>query len=324
MNLGIDLMGSDCSPLELFQATLSICRDYGQETSLTLYVDKVAFDAIITQHPIESHPKQISFCVVEEVVKMTDDPLTALKKENCPQVLGMKALAEKSQQAFISAGSTGALNVCAKRFLPMKPGVSRPFLMVMLPVGEKHVILCDVGANMSCKADHLVQYADAAIEFQRQHFSNTPPKIALLNVGTESNKGTLEHRIAYQKLAERSLIEDSPKRYTFAGNIEGRNIFDGQADIVITDGFTGNVLLKTMEGTAEYVLDRLISLLGDSELSKQLQKERSRFHYTEFCGAVLAGVDGLVIKCHGDASEISMYNGIKGAIELLRSQSSDY
>jgi phosphate acyltransferase len=317
MDIGIDLMGSDCSPLELFLAVQCIAREYGSSVNITVYLDQSAYHLIKNHIPKKDPIANIHFQIVTDVITMSDAPLSALKKEDSPQILGMKALSAKKLQAFVSAGNTGALYVCAKRHLTLKPHLSRPFLMVSLPVADKHVVICDVGANMSCKADHLIQFSEEAVNFYRTVYEDVPPSVALLNVGIEAMKGTQEHRIAYQKLAE--LSTKKPQRFNFLGNVEGRGVFQGKVDIVITDGFTGNVLLKTMEGTAEYVFNRIFTLLGDSPLTDKLKEIRPQFHYAEFSGAILAGVDGLVIKCHGDASEASMYNGIKGAIQLLQS-----
>lgn len=310
MELGVDLMGSECSPLELFRAVHAIEKDYGASVAITVYLDKASYDLIRDHYQISN----ISFKIITDVVAMDDSPMSVLEKKNCPQVVGMQALAAHETQAFISAGNTGALYVAAKKYLSLKQHVSRPFLMVALPVLDRHVVICDVGANMSCKAHHLVEFAEEAVAFCRNTYGKATPSVGLLNVGVESMKGTQEHRIAYQKLAELSSENNA---FTFVGNIEGRNVFEGEADVVITDGFSGNVLLKTMEGTASYVFERVLALLDDPSAANALKKIRPQFHYAEFSGAILAGVENLVIKCHGDASEASMYNGIKGAIELL-------
>lgn len=318
MELGVDLMGSDCSPLELFRAVYSIGQTYGPSLAITTYLDQESFEQIQQDYSLEQNSSNITFQLVTDVVTMTDSPMSVLEKEDSPQVMGLKDLSKGKIRAFISAGNTGALYVCAKKHLPLKPQVSRPFLMVALPVGNKHVIICDVGANMSCKAHHLLEFTREAVNFYQDNYGGSPPSVALLNVGVESIKGTQEHRVAYQKLAEVSTDQNNAHMFSFIGNIEGRDVFKGKADIVITDGFAGNVLLKTMEGTAEYVFDRILTLLDDPTTTEKLQEIRPQFHYAEFSGAILAGVEGLVIKCHGDASEASMYNGIKGAIELLR------
>ncbi len=320
MELGVDLMGSDSSPLELFHAVHSICHEYGSSIAITAYLDQDSYNQVQQHYSLKSSSSNITFQIVTDIVTMTDPPMSVLEKKGCPQVMGLKSLADGKLQAFISAGSTGALYVCAKRHLPLKPQISRPFLMVALPVADKHVVICDVGANISCKAHHLIEFTKEAVEFFQSSYGRGNPSVGLLNVGVESIKGTQEHRVAYQKLSELSTEEKEHNRFTFIGNIEGRNVFKGKADIVITDGFSGNILLKTMEGTAEYVFDRILTLLEDSDAAEKLQEIRPQFHYTEFSGAILAGLEGLVIKCHGDASEASMYNGIKGAIELLQTK----
>lgn len=316
MDIGIDLMGSDSSPLELFHAVHKINLEHGSSITLTVYLDQTAYQLIEAHYAEGAIPSSIRFQIAREVVSMQDDPRLAAKQEGTTQALGMRALAEGKLQAFVSAGNTGALYITARKYLRPKSPKARSFLMAAFPVGKRTVIVCDAGANMSWRADHLVDYAKEAVDFCRKVYQNPQPKVALLNVGTEAMKGTREHRLAYQKLDTLSK-EEQGSEFTFIGNIEGRNVLQEEVDIVIADGFSGNILLKTMEGTAAYVFNSILTLLGESQEAENLTKVRTQFHYVGFSGAIFAGFEGLVIKSHGDATEISLYNSISGAIQLL-------
>lgn len=318
-SIGIDLMGSDCLPMELFRAAYRISYEVSPVTRFTIFLDQPTYKLIEAYYTSYSNTSNISFQICEEVISMTDDPFTALKKKKSSLALGIKALGEGKLQAFVTAGNTSALYLSAKKYLPLKASISRPFLMASLSFkGRRTMVLCDAGANMSCKASHLLEFAEEAATFYRQIYANITPTVALLNVGVEAFKGTQELRIAYRKLTQLSANSQKACGFKFIGNIEGRNIFREEADIIVTDGFSGNILLKTMEGTAAYVCDRILTLMENAPERERLKRIFPQFHYAEFSGAILAGVEGLIIKCHGDASETSMYNSIKGALQTIQ------
>lgn len=256
----------------------------------------------------------LSYHTAHETIGMEEHPLQALRrKRGASLCVGMRLLKEGKIDALVSAGNTGALVSAAKMILSTLPGILRPSLLALMPTKKNPVAVLDVGAGVQAKAAHLVQFALIGTAYQKVRGIETP-SIGILNIGSEPLKGTSELRQAYHLL---QTFENPPFR--FAGNIEGRTVFDGDVDILITDGFTGNIFLKTAEGIASLILDRLHAHTPLTELKKiqpQLADLQRHLHYAEYPGALLAGVKGIVIKCHGYSSPRAFANGIRGAIQL--------
>ncbi|MFS8563856.1 MAG: phosphate acyltransferase PlsX [Rhabdochlamydiaceae bacterium] len=242
-------------------------------------------------------------------IAMHEDPIEAVQtKKDSSLCLGLTALATGEIDAFVSAGHTGALLVGSKTILKTLPGIDRPALLAALPTKKHEVAVLDVGANTSLQAKHLIQLAAMGLAYQKTRGIENP-KIALLNIGKEPSKGTTQLQEAYHRLL-------TLKNGVFVGNIEGRDVFEGDIQVLVTDGFAGNIFLKTAEGVASFILSHL-----ENELSSEMiGKLRTRLHYTEYPGAILCGINGIVIKCHGDGNPIAFINGIKGAIRLVQHQ----
>lgn len=302
-------MGSDHTPEILLKAALGLATT---TTSTHHYVlvgtqpVQELFKELKNQFPTPSH---VSFQLAKHSIEMDEHPLIALKtKKNSTIYVGMKLLKEKKIDAFISAGNTGAILSSSKMYLNSLPNVIRPALLALLPTKKDPVAILDVGANVSCKSQNLVQFAHLGAAFQQSIHGKDKPKVGLLNIGTEAVKGTTELKKAFKILTE---IESNT--FTFVGNIEGRQAFEGEIDVLITDGFTGNIFLKTSEGLANLVLNRL----QDTVDANSLDDLKKYLHYEEYPGAVLVGTEGLVIKCHGYSSPTAFKNGIRGAIHLI-------
>ena len=246
---------------------------------------------------------------------MEEAPLSAIRSKKQSSIcVGIKMLQEKRLQAFISSGNTGALMSAAKLSLPMLSNIDRPALLTLLPTRQNEIAVLDVGANTSYKAHHLVEFALIGTAFQKVRGIDHP-RVGLLNIGPEAKKGTPELREAY-----RCLSEMPSSQLNFAGNIEARDVFQGEIDVLITDGFTGNIFLKTAEGIASVVLDQLEETSQEEcspHLKKVLAEMRQRLHYAEYPGAILCGVDGIVMKCHGNAASQSTINTIVSSIRLV-------
>ncbi|MBX7066885.1 MAG: phosphate acyltransferase PlsX [Parachlamydiales bacterium] len=292
LKIGVDLMGNDNAPQVLLNALKGISIP-SQVTLFAIGSPEFAKEA----HPFE-------FIPVHEVIEMDEHPLLALRrKKNASIPTGMRLLKEGKIDAFVSAGNTGALVSSAKMILGALPGILRPCLLTLMPTKKNPVAVLDVGANVEAKATHLVQFASIGAAFQKTR-GILNPRIGLLNIGSEPLKGTSELRIAYNELQKREKIH-------FAGNIEGKTVFDGDVDVLVTDGFTGNVFLKTAEGIASLILDKI---QVDSSQVKKFQS----LHYAEYPGAILAGIRGIVIKCHGYSTPKGFTNAVIGAIELAK------
>jgi len=312
-HIGIDLLGSDVPPSELLQAVLAFCKELDPSIHLTLFGTKTLFARM------RSPTSNVFFHVVKEFITMDDSPLTAIRrKKESSLCIGIKLLKASHLQAFISAGNTGALMAYAKIELPSLPHVERPALLTLLPTRDKEVAVLDVGANTSYKAKHLVQFAVMGVAYQRSRGVKMPI-VGLLNIGSEAKKGTPELQRVYNQLQSSSKKNSSP--YAFAGNIEGRDVFQGKIDVLVTDGFTGNVFLKTAEGIAAVILEELecSSIEECSPRTKGILAElRQRLHYAEYPGALLCGVEGIVIKCHGNSNPQSFLRSITTAARLVK------
>lgn len=302
--IGVDLMGSDSSPSLLFEAVIEAANKFGPQVELHAFVSEG------TSFPQKM--ENVILHVTDEVIEMEDAPLEAIRrKKNSSLVTGIRLLKKGGLDAFVSLGNTGALIAASTLNLPLLPGIRRPALLATLPAPIGRISILDVGGSVSYTAEHLISFALMGACFESVQFGVKRPLIGLLNVGTESKKGTEEHRRAYQRLEE---ISKKSEEIEFIGNLEGSEVFQGKAQVVVTDGFTGNVLLKSAEGIAAYILD----YLRQTELRDQLKALESRFSVDEYAGAILLGVEGVVIKCHGRSSAKALFNGIQAAYSYVQ------
>jgi glycerol-3-phosphate acyltransferase PlsX len=296
-------MGNDHSPTVLLEAL--------QEAFPRQDVELVCFGS---SNLAKDSP--FSFHSTPDFVAMSESPVVALKKKKKASMFeGLRLLKQGKIDAFVSGGNTGALVLGSKIILSSIPGINRPAFLSFVPTKKHPVAILDLGANVQCKAKHLVQFALMASAFLHAKGVKTP-KIGLLNIGEEPLKGTSELRQAYH------LLQTYPNPpFKFGGNVEGKSVFDGEVDALITDGFTGNVFLKTAEGIASLILDRIHASLSPETvktLGSQLSDLQKHLHYAEYPGALLLGVRGTVIKCHGYSTPKAFVNAIRGAIDLVK------
>lgn len=309
-------MGSDSPPQELFEGVLHAAKQYTSEYVFVVFATQNIVSQLAQVHIKNRMQAQVIFHVVEEFVEMHDEPLLAVRRKKKSSLrIGMGLLKLGQIDAFISAGNTGALITCARIMLSKLPSIQRPALLTLLPTKKKTLAIVDAGGNIKDTATSLLQYAHMGITYQRCCAGITCPTVGLLNIGTEANKGPALIRQVY--LALQAQAKDSRKAgkgFTFAGNVEARELFKGDIDVLVSDGFTGNVMLKAIEGTAAFVLDSILNLL---QAPTTLEAFQSRFDYSEYPGALVCGVDGVVVKCHGDACAKSIYNAVRGSIFVL-------
>lgn len=296
-------MGNDHSPAILLEALHSIHLHEGIEI-------------VCIGSPDLAKDSPFSFHNTPDFVAMNDNPVVALrKKKGASMFMGLRLLKQGNIDAFISGGNTGALVLGSKIILSSLPRINRPAFLSFVPTKKHPVAVLDLGANIQCKATHLVQFALMASAFlHTKEIQN--PRIGLLNIGEEPLKGTSELKLAYARL---QAFSNPPFR--FSGNIEGKSVFDGDVDALITDGFTGNIFLKTAEGIASLILDRIHAHLSSDTLrtlGPQLSDLQKHLHYAEYPGALLLGIRGIVIKCHGYSTPKAFVNAVQGAIELSK------
>ncbi|PWU16635.1 MAG: phosphate acyltransferase PlsX [Chlamydiae bacterium] len=311
LSIGIDLMGSDAPARELLEIILLHYSSFDDPIYLTLFGTSEVFQGI------SSPSASISFFPVQEAIYMHELPLVAIKrKPNSSLCVGICMLKKGHLHAFISAGNTGALMSSAKIHLSSLSGLKRPALLTLFPGHQSEIALLDVGASISYKATHLVHFAAMGIAYQKSR-GIACPKLALLNIGSEAKKGTPELRDAYQTLQHLSDKND----FIFIGNVEARNVFQTELDVLITDGFTGNIFLKTSEGIAFNIL----KMIGDIDkethslsLQRALHELHQKLDYSKYPGALLAGIDKIIIKCHGEGSSSSILSSINNACQLIK------
>jgi glycerol-3-phosphate acyltransferase PlsX len=313
-------MGGDRPALELFPALIEVCKFYHYEHTLVAFVQHSLvseLQALVDSYLPPEGKRKIELVSTSSYITMDESPLLAVRrKKDSSMAAAMRLLASGELDGVVSMGNTGALVATSMLYLPMLPTIERAALLVSLPSAKKDVLVLDVGANIEPKPEHLVNYARMAMAYHKAFFSTETCKVGLLNVGAEELKGTAWHKRAYQ-LLEETLQEQ------FVGNVEGRIVFEGQIDILVTDGFSGNVFLKTCEGVASFLTDYLsykMTKFGGVKSSSIVAHLHKQFNYSQRPGALLCGVGGLVVKCHGHSSLPAIVSGIKGAIALAQAQ----
>ena len=265
----------------------------------------------------ETHPKRITYQVCEQVIDMTDKPAMAIRSKKQSSMRKALDLTQQDQaQACVSSGNTGALMALAYYVLKTIPGVSRPALATLLPTqNNQKVLLLDLGASISYDAESLLQYAVMGSVFMQECQALTAPRIALLNVGEEQNKGN-------SLVKHADLMLKACESINYIGYVEGDDIFAGCSDVVVTDGFTGNVALKASEGIAKFLLHEIQSLSEKTLFARILSKFAmpllktlfQRMNPDQYNGASLLGLRSIVVKSHGNASTEACFYAIKQAL----------
>jgi glycerol-3-phosphate acyltransferase PlsX len=307
--IALDAMGGDNAPAEVVRGGLMAVREQ-DDISLVLVgrEEKVAECLEGEEYPAG----RVDVLHAPEVVSPGEAPVMAVRrKRDSSMMTALRLVGEKEAQACVSAGNTGALMAGGLFVLGRMEGIDRPALTVIIPRFDGGgTVLLDVGANMDARAEHLAQYALMGSIYAREVLGRAEPKVALLNVGSEENKGNEQVRQAFGLLKE--------KLPGFAGNVEARDIFSGSADVVICDGFTGNIVLKTVEGLAAGIFGSLKEILsadlrtrlGASLILPRLREFRARLDYAEYGGAPLLGLDGVCIKAHGSSGSRAIRSAI--------------
>jgi len=312
MKIAVDAMGGDNAPKAVIEGVMKAVEDF-EDLEITLIGDREKIAAHLTERG------RITVKHAEEVIEATDEPVRAVRrKKNSSMVLMAGEVAEGRADACISAGNTGALMTAGLFIVGRIEGIERPALAPTLPtVSGDGFLLLDVGANVDAKPEHLVQYAIMGSVYGEQVLGVKNPRIGLLNVGTEDKKGNELAKQTFQKLKETDL--------NFIGNVEARDMLDGVADVIVTDGFTGNVALKTVEGAALSIFKMLrttltssfTAKLAASALKPKLKEMKTKMDYSEYGGAGLFGLKAPVIKAHGSSDGRAVYHAIRQAREMV-------
>lgn len=301
--IGIDLLGSDADSNTVLESALPVLLHLQNQVDFVLFGES-------KNESILRSIKNSSYQIAQEVIHMEDDPLLAIRKKTTSSlVIALQSLKRKEIDALISLGNTGALTAGAAIHLKRLPHISRPALLALVPSQTHNIALLDVGANTICQPSHFLEFAAMGIAYQKTR-GIAKPTIGLLNIGKEPTKGTPTLQEAYQQLLQLNEKYDYP---LFLGNVEGREVFKGTVDILLTDGFTGNIFLKTSEGMLLFLLE---------QINKPFPSLQEKLETAEHAGALLVGVQGLVLKCHGRADPKIFSHCINHALSLIKEKNS--
>jgi len=315
MRIAVDAMGGDHAPQVNVDGAIAAAREFGIATLL------VGKSAELTRLLRDSGytGSEIEILDAAEVVEMDEHPVAALrKKRNSSIRVAANCVRDGRAAGLVSAGHTGAAMVAAKLFIGTIEGVDRPALATVLPNLTGHCLLLDVGANPEAKTQHFKEFAVMGSIYAQLVFGKPSPSIGLMSIGEEDTKGSDRSKEAFKTLKETGL--------NFIGNVEGRDVFNGRVDVIVTDGFTGNVILKVSESLSEMVeqllreeIKRTLKASVGFLLSRDaFRRFKTRLDYSEYGGAPLLGVKGCVIICHGRSSAKAVKNAIRLAAEFSR------
>ena len=323
MKIILDAMGGDHAPEAPVLGAIEAAKTWG--TQITLVGRGEAILEVMRKNGIENLPEGMEIANADDVVDMHDDPGSVIhKRKNSSMVIGLRMLSEGQGDAFVSAGSTGALLTGATLIVKRVKGIRRAAMGPAFPnkAGGKTVI-CDCGANAECTPEFLLQFGIVGSSYAKNLLGVENPKVGLLNIGTEDSKGTQLQKDAYAlltKAAENGLIN-------FVGNVEARDVPLGAVDVVVCDGFSGNVLLKSIEGTAMYMGSlmkhkifkrNIFSMLGYLLCKKGVNEVMSLLDYRTIGGTQFLGIKKPVIKAHGSSDVLAFRNAIRQAAEAAQ------
>ena len=318
MKIILDAMGGDNAPEAPVMGAIDAVKAYGAE--ITLVGRGEAILEVLKKHGIENLPEGMEIANAEDVVDMHDDPGSVIhKRKNSSMIVGLKMLSEGKGDAFVSAGSTGALLTGATLIVKRVRGIRRAAMAPSMPTkaGTK-VIICDCGANAECTPEFLLQFGLGASAYSKYTLGVENPRVGLLNIGTEDSKGTQLQKDAYV------LLQDAANKglLNFVGNVEARAVPLGEVDVVVCDGFNGNVLIKSIEGTAMFMgsmLKRIFKKNLGTKIGYLLCKSgvgemMKMMDYREIGGTQFLGIKKPVIKAHGSSDALAFRNAVKQAM----------
>ena len=315
-NIIVDAMGGDFAPDEIIEGAIEAIDK--SNARVILVGDKGTIESRASANGYNLDGIEIVHS--SQLVSMNESPSEVIKKKKDSSIyIGSKMVSAGKGGAFLSAGNTGAVMACSLLNMKRIEGILRPAIAAVIPLSTGKFVLIDAGANADCKPQFLMQFALMGKIYCQNILGIKDPKVALNNIGGEEKKGNELSVESYKLLSDNNRIN-------FIGNIEGRDMFDGRADVVVADGFTGNVILKSIEGIAKMFFGEIKEVLNTSILSKlaalglkkSLLKMKKKFDYEEYGGAQLLGLNGIVIISHGSSKAKAIGNAIKVALEGLK------
>jgi glycerol-3-phosphate acyltransferase PlsX len=318
MKVVVDAMGGDHAPREIVKGAVAAVKQYGIDVILVGDEQEVRREL---ESCGGSSLNKIEVVHAEQKVEMDDSPSQILRtKRNSSIHQGLRLVKQGDGDAFYSAGNTGAVMACAKMILKTLPGIDRPAIAAVMPTIKGATVMCDVGANVDCKIENYVQFAIMASAYASLVMDKKSPSVGLMSVGEEDVKGNDITKSVFkflQELGNENVIN-------FHGNVEGKDVFKGTSDVIVVDGFSGNVALKVSESAGWYVSQLLKRELKSSILSRvgamlllpALKRIKKAADHSEYGGAPLLGVDGVCIIGHGSTNDVAVKYSIKMAHDL--------
>lgn len=316
MKIALDAMGGDKAPHATVKGAILALEEFkdielilvGQEEKLEKELKKYNYDK-----------KRVTIKNATEIIEMDDDPVVAVRgKKDASMNITLDLVKQNIASAAVSAGNTGALITASQLKLKRIKGVMRPAIATVFPNKKGHMVVLDVGANSDCKPEFLDHFSILGSKYAEILLGIKNPRVGLLNIGSEEGKGNELTRMSFDILSKH-------KNINFIGNIEPHKMLDGEIDVVVTDGYTGNILLKATEGTAKFIIDFLKNEIKNSFISKMgaillktvFQKLRKKMDASEYGGAIFLGLNHISVKAHGGSDERAIKNAIKVAAQFI-------
>ena len=317
IKIAVDAMGGDGSPKKIIDG-ISLHQKKSKNTFYNIFGDKNLISGLLPKNLNEDNCK--IFHTTEKVIG-NDTPLGAAKRgKNTSMWLAIESVKNKNSDIVISAGNTGALLVLAKLNLEMIENIDKPALSALWPNKKGMNVVLDLGANIECSEKNLIDFSIMGSSLYKALFNSTNPNVAILNIGSEETKGNEIIKNTYKK-----LNEINNKNFNFNGYIEGNHLMDGNVDVIVTDGFTGNVALKTAEGTANFITSELKKNMTKNLIGKistllnynNLNSFKKKFDPRLYNGAILLGLDSAVVKSHGSTDAIGFFHSLNVCEKII-------
>jgi glycerol-3-phosphate acyltransferase PlsX len=310
MRIALDAMGSDRAPSIEVEGAIEALSTLDGDFRLVLVGDRATIEAELQLHP-DTPRERIEIVHAPQRIDMGEPAAQAIRrKPDSSIVVGLNLLKQGEVDAFISAGSTGAVMAGSFFILRVLPGVDRPAVGAVLPTRAGHTLLVDAGANVDTRPQNLLEFAHLGAIYAHDLMGIENPRVGLLNIGEEPEKGDERALEAFDLLAASPSLN-------FVGNIEGRDVIEQKCDVLVCDGFVGNVLLKFYESVAGFIMGRVIEAAKEAHVELDLTHAFEGLDYTEYGGAPLLGVNGITIICHGGSPPRAVRNAIRVAVQAV-------
>jgi glycerol-3-phosphate acyltransferase PlsX len=312
VRIALDAMGTDHAPRSEVAGAVDALRTLDQDLEIVLVGDENVIGAELARHSDFPRDRLVVHHAPERVLPGEAPAMVVRRKPHSSIVVGLRLQQEGAADAFISAGSTGAVMAASLFVLRPLTGVERPTVATFLPTRERPLLLLDAGTNVDCKPRHLVQFAHLGSIYVQDVLKVEHPRVGLLNIGEEPGKGDERTVEAYRLLAQEPELN-------FVGNVEGREVVEGTCDVLVADGFVGNVLLKFYESVAAFIVGLLEHELTRAQTELDMTNVFRVLDYSEYGGAPLLGVNGVSIVCHGGSTPKAIRNAVGVAARAVQS-----